>query len=269
MYVQAGKIKENKSMAAANPVVRKKNNVKQGYGFVDNRKKSIKLSNDSILQLAPIEVEKAIHETITGSFAADDGIAFLYIENKLKSHSIVPRPKPKIKDDFMTDSEGKDKKITINDGENYLLHGVNEKVIEEGKALKERVEKTRNNKEVERINEWTKEPYKVTISEVVPEEFNIDVEVVGSAGACDHCKTRLSGFKAQAGKYQQNLKSNNFVTKDSVVDIDYHYTTRNKQTGPGPGGKYGWDDATEEKGKIGKHVKSDDEKEYTWWKKSI
>ncbi|AQS39591.1 hypothetical protein Sps_04506 [Shewanella psychrophila] len=37
MYVQADKSKENKSRAVANSVTQKKNNLKQGCGFVDNR----------------------------------------------------------------------------------------------------------------------------------------------------------------------------------------------------------------------------------------
>jgi hypothetical protein len=40
MYVQVKKPKENKSRAVANSVTQKKSNVKQSFGFVDNRPKS-------------------------------------------------------------------------------------------------------------------------------------------------------------------------------------------------------------------------------------
>ena len=41
MYEQVEKPKENKSRAAANQVTQKKSNVKQGFGFVDNRSENI------------------------------------------------------------------------------------------------------------------------------------------------------------------------------------------------------------------------------------
>jgi hypothetical protein len=41
MYEQVEKSKENKSRAVANSVIQKKSDVKQGFGFVDNRKKNI------------------------------------------------------------------------------------------------------------------------------------------------------------------------------------------------------------------------------------
>ena len=46
MYAQVEKPKENKSRAVANSVAQKKSNVKQGFGFVDNR-----LKNNIIVQL--------------------------------------------------------------------------------------------------------------------------------------------------------------------------------------------------------------------------
>lgn len=41
MYEQVEKPKENKSRAVANSVAQKKNGVKQGFGFVDNRPEHI------------------------------------------------------------------------------------------------------------------------------------------------------------------------------------------------------------------------------------
>lgn len=41
MYAQVDKAKENKSKAVANPIAQKKNDLKQGFGFVDNRPESI------------------------------------------------------------------------------------------------------------------------------------------------------------------------------------------------------------------------------------
>ena len=41
MYSQVEKPKENKSRAVANSVTQKKSNVKQGFGFVDNRQQSV------------------------------------------------------------------------------------------------------------------------------------------------------------------------------------------------------------------------------------
>ena len=40
MYEQVEKSKENKSRAIANSVAQNKSNVKQGFGFVDNRSES-------------------------------------------------------------------------------------------------------------------------------------------------------------------------------------------------------------------------------------
>ena len=41
MYTQVEKSKENKSRAVANSVTQKKSNVKQGFGFVDNRPEAL------------------------------------------------------------------------------------------------------------------------------------------------------------------------------------------------------------------------------------
>ena len=43
MYAHVEKAKENKSRAVANSVGQKKSNIKQGAGFVDNRKETSQL----------------------------------------------------------------------------------------------------------------------------------------------------------------------------------------------------------------------------------
>lgn len=41
MYEQAGNPKENKSLAVANSVAQKKSNMKQDFGFADNRPEAV------------------------------------------------------------------------------------------------------------------------------------------------------------------------------------------------------------------------------------
>jgi hypothetical protein len=50
MYVQIEKPKENKSRTVANSVGQKKSNVRQGFGFVDNRLKSTITGVDAVTQ---------------------------------------------------------------------------------------------------------------------------------------------------------------------------------------------------------------------------
>lgn len=57
MYVQVEKAKENKSKVVANVVTQKKGNVKQGFGFVDNRPEAIvqRKMDEGVNSVAPVK----------------------------------------------------------------------------------------------------------------------------------------------------------------------------------------------------------------------
>jgi hypothetical protein len=220
------------------------------------------LTGGSVAQLAPAEVETAIYETMGGGFAADDGIAFLYINQGLISQALVPKPKGEVVDEY-----GGGRHITSRDGEVYLLSGMARDVFGAVNTLKGRVDANARQEEVTKTV-WGKES-KSMVTVKTPETFNIAVEVVGSAGACNHCKVRLASFKDRANRIQAGLKRDRYITEGSSNKINYHYVTRNKQTGPGPGGEYGWADAQKKTGQIGRHTNARNTNEYSWWKKSI
>lgn len=284
MYAQ----KESKSKVIVSLVKQKKGNVNQSSGIVDNRPAAVarrdmlELVNNSrpakqntqlkatadnqIIQLAGAEVDQAIYETIGGKYKADEGIAFLYVNGKNISSATVPYPKPDTEDPFAGPTL-KDNYKTVKDGENYLLQKISEDLAGEIEEIKKEVDDKAEVKEVEKPGAWGK-MVKTKVITRFSVDINVEVDVVGSAGACDHCKNRLMGFKILTNKILDELKEKKYITDESSLQVVNHYTTWEKQTGPGPGGYYGWDNAVEVAGTPGKDSYSD-VTEYRWWEKAV
>lgn len=83
MYAQVEKSKENKNRAVANSVGQKKSNVKQGIGFVDNRRQS-SINQEicsTIIHSPSLVIQKKISEKLSGR-----KLSISDISNNLNSH---------------------------------------------------------------------------------------------------------------------------------------------------------------------------------------
>ncbi|GAA80815.1 DNA/RNA non-specific endonuclease [Pseudoalteromonas sp. BSi20495] len=96
MYAQVEKPKENKSRALANAVGQKKSNVKQGFGFVDNRSEStMKIKMNNQINAIPSKPIQKNHTIVQMRLDEEDG-------EELDNYLVGKLPKP---DDVMRDYE--------------------------------------------------------------------------------------------------------------------------------------------------------------------